>query len=228
VRWFPLALVACAGCDVIFGLQQKAEDVPIDAPGGDAPQSLTCAMPLLDEPFATATEPCKPWGGASLTAAQLSIMADALVVKLAPNQTTFGGCTHASITPFGPGGVELLVTKVVDNPAAYVVFHAYPSDTDAVDAAIFYKGSQLQLLAGGATIMTVSYDAVAMQWWRLRPDPAGTGVIGEYSADGVKYQLLGTVPGNQPAAVKVDFGAGSDPLDGVPEAAFGHLRICSG
>lgn len=235
MRWFLLALIACTGCDVIFGLQRKPGDdapdagKPSDARDRDAAPSL-CDAPLLVDSFDDGLPACGGWGGPTEQGATLAESNGALVISVQPGTDfAFGGCTHHALTPFNAGGIELQVPAVVTLPDAYVVLHAYAVDASTqIDASIAYQGSQLSLFAGSERFPRAmrAYDAGEMLWWRLRPAPDGKSVLGEYSADGETYTLLGAVAGTPPPEVKLNFGAGSTGLTAMTQARIGHVRVC--
>lgn len=234
MRWFLLALIACTGCDVIFGLQRKPDDAAPDAAkAGDAGDldaaSALCDAPLLEDTFSIPPA-CEAWGAPTAAGASLALSEGMLVISLqASSDLAFGGCTHHALTPFNAGGIELHVPQVVDAADAYVVFHAYAADASTqVDASMLYQGSQLSLFAGSERTPRVmrAYDDSAMQWWRLRPAPDGKSVLAEYSPDGESYTELGAIAGTPPPEVKLNFGAGGSALTTATQARIDHVRVC--
>jgi hypothetical protein len=222
-------LLALTACNFSHGHLQA--DGAADATGSDAamhdvtplPDAPSCTSDTtsIQDDFTTST-PCSSWGGSSANLA--TIMQGGGMFSISPSVAvagTHGGCAENGSMQFGPHGLFIEVTSVVTGQTAYTNLNAYAAPS-GLNSTLVAKGGVLSLLGSSAQI---PYDPTAMRWWRLRP--TASGVIGEYSADALSWTMLGVVPGQPPAMIRLDFGAGTDNPEPTPgTAVFHNLDIC--
>lgn len=70
-----------------------------------------------------------------------------------------------------------------------------------------------------------TYDPATMRWWRLRPET--NGIAGEYSVDGITWQLIGIVPDPPQATIDLAIQAGAPTVGAMSGSAqFANLNLC--
>lgn len=220
MRWLA-AIGLMAGCDLVIGL--------------DRPESTTsdprveCGTPAVDDAFENGP-PCQPWGSVTAVKSTATYASGELVIAPQAQQgATFAGCTHITTAALGDAGVTLEVSRALSTESGFVSFVAYPRVDTQARAAIVVEHGRLGLYATeGAPPVAARTYTPAMRFWRIRADPFGAGMIGEYSDDGDTYTLLGLVPGEIPSEVRPSFGAGNAASEASPgTAAFASYRVCT-
>lgn len=64
-------------------------------------------------------------------------------------------------------------------------------------------------------------------WWRIRPSADGTSIVGEASADGVAWTLIGTDPVAPPRRIRLELSIGSFRADTQPSVArVASIDVC--
>ena len=219
--------VLLAGCQLVFS-PEEAEEGEVALPACTTPGGL-------DDDFRSSVEACRPWGVVSEFDAAVDVEGGRVLISPAANVNAFGGCISEGGLALGPTGAVLDVTAALFGAATeqsptYAVFHAYPVEpAGALVTNIKQEygrlGFYLELMPVGVLL---PYDPIAMRWWRISPALDGSGLVGEYSADGVAWRLLGKANGVVPASVRVDFGAGTTVGISQPGIAeFGHIQVCA-
>lgn len=136
-----------------------------------------------------------------------------------------GGCTQGGSMPFDAAGIFVEVAQTLAGATSYTNLNAYNADA-GISGRLVVKDGSFALIDGANTpIVSATYNATAMRWWRLRPDAAG--VIADVSPDGTTWTRFGLAPGAPPAAIVIDLGAGTDVAESNPGMAeFRNLDIC--
>jgi hypothetical protein len=220
-----VALLA-SGCDLVFGAKPLAPpsdaaslDAVPDAPPDAPPDARTCQPQLIHDDF-TGTSLCDGWG----TPTGLAAMEGGGMLAITPVASTpgsQGGCFSSTPVAFGPDGVFLQVTTIVneaDNNGSggtFIFFQTRsPTPGNGVTLNMSVGGSMLSVQAGSTTA-AAPYDPIAMRWWRIRPVPELPAVVGEVSPDGLTWQTILSAPGPVPTSVTLEFTSG-EYGNGVP------------
>lgn len=193
-RW----LIAIACMIVVGGCGFTIPGVPIDGAADGAPPDLTqpdgtapvpCANPILDEPF-TDPVPCAPWADGFMTNGTLTQGNGMLSVSLVTGSASAVGCTAKTSRPLAAGGAIVELPQVVSGGGTYTQLQVLKAES----VSLGVNGTQFRYAnnSGSSVYRAAPYDAVAMRWWRLRPDPGGAAIIAEYSADGTTWVLFHT------------------------------------
>jgi hypothetical protein len=159
--------------------------------------------------FTNADDPCAPWGDAAGNG-DINVDANGLELEADPDHSM--ACQRgANDVPFTVGGVWVEVTALPTGHGEIALIAGgdhYPPAIGATAGVL-----DMFIAGGGDDITSVPYDAVAMRWWRLRPDFAAHTTIGDYSADGIHWTLLGSTDVEPPDLVGPSITATSDDVD---------------
>ncbi|HTR53203.1 MAG TPA: hypothetical protein VMJ10_21055 [Kofleriaceae bacterium] len=181
---------------------------PGDGGTGDGSGSGTCAMPSTFDSFAPGGNICGTWGGATNMGDSSRMNGLHLIVppghnnyasNCVDNSLSFANGTFASIsavTTLATGFVQLAVETTAGDEATM----NYYTDTSSIE---FGDGNTRN------TFGEVTYDPVAMRWWRLYPMSAHE-IAGQTSPDGLTWTTMGVddVGSDSLATVKLVIGGG--------------------
>jgi len=203
------------GCDVVLQLE-------------DRPSTTTCSAGGVADSFDSGTA-CAPWARAVESMATVTLEGGELIVQPNSGAIAAGMCQAFLSTALADDGVSLEVTRIPSAASGYTMLTVLAEDRTHVTAELITRDGMLGLqVPGSPPVMSMPYDATRMRWWRLRPDPDGAGMLGEFSSDGTSWQSLAVVPGAIPAKVFVTIAAGTRMPDPDPgRATFGLVRFCT-
>ncbi len=220
-----LLLLALAGCDQLLGIDPRPDAGSMEArdAGNDLDAPPRCKL-VVDDNFGG--DSVCPWGGVTTAGATVTADSGELVITPAANGSSYGACWQATPQPFGPDGATLEVSTAIRNPSAYVVLFAR-AELDAALIAMY--ANQIALFR---EMPRAPHGVVARPpgkfWLRLRPDPAGAGIVGEFSEDGTMFTSIGVVPGEIPTHVRMEIGAGANEgVDVTGNARFDRVQFCA-
>jgi hypothetical protein len=189
---------------------------PADAAGVDGAPVTGCVTPSVSCAF-PGGPPCTCWGVSSVGNAVMSEAGGSL--QLTPNADTasaFAQCVRTGV-PFGAAGAFLEVSRIIAG-ASSLTGILVGSNTDRF--AIFARDTELFVEDGAGRLATVSYDPVAMRWWRIRP--LSGNVIFETAPDGKVWTQFATSTRPSSAAYDVML-YGATPL-GTPTPGFAQIE----
>lgn len=217
--WF-LGALAAVGCHDVFGLEP---------PGA----SVDCEMPPVFDHF-EGTSPCAPWAFPNTNDVELIQATGRLRIRTRAMTMGYGGCTSQDLIDFDERGILAEVSSVLDQTNGYTLFGMWrdtvPPAALAVKLAVTPGRIELVDEDTGQTYDFITFVPDTMRWWRIRPNDAGTGLVGEVSDAGVVWQTVGEALGALPTEVKIDLGAGAFDATSTrgSGAAFESVNVCPG
>jgi hypothetical protein len=130
-------------------------------------------------------------------------------------------CT--SLTTGAGGAISVVAVPSAPNDSVFLDALTTTGPLAHMRLVIRASARQLEISGLGGTV-TRSYDPTNMKWWRLSASAPNT-LVGEFSADGVTWTMLGVEPtGPQPAtSVTMSFGVSST---GQGSGAFDDYVEC--
>lgn len=215
-----IGLLAAVGCNDVFGLEPPG-------PGVD------CEMPPVFDHF-EGTTPCAPWASSNMNNVELIQATGKLRIRTRTTTMGYGGCTSQDFIDFDARGILAEVSSVLDQDNGYTLFGMFrdrvPATALAVKLAVTPGRIALNNDDTGQAYGFITFVPDTMRWWRIRPNDAGTGLVGEVSDAGVVWQTVGEALGELPTEVKIDLGAGAFDATSTrgSGAAFESVNVCPG
>lgn len=194
MRWlWMLGLVGCGRID--FDPLTGDGGTTVDDDGAtsgdtiiaaDADLATTCVQPAVRCAF-DGPSACSCWGTPVMSAATVTESGGQL--RIAPAANTIGatGACQRPGVPLTDAGIFAEVSQIVSTSQGVTQLDvAGASDMFSIQV----QGTTV-LWGNGMESGSVTYDAVTMRWWRIRP--LATGTTFERSSDGTTWTTLGTV-----------------------------------
>jgi len=196
--------------------------VYVDDVDGGTPTGAACAIARLHDDF-SGSKLGDQWARSEMYNGTLTLA---------------GGIAHAtttgsnSLVSLGPstvynlqnGAISVEIPEVIANASNNRVSLSVISgtgDRTTLTENAGMLGANAQIASGSAQIITAPYDPVAMRWWRIANQAAGT--TWEISADGVHWTMLGA-PFPMSGIDRCDIAIAVESSSGTPgEAQFDNV-----
>ncbi|HEY4181992.1 MAG TPA: hypothetical protein VGM90_34350 [Kofleriaceae bacterium] len=208
--------VLLAGCDAAFGLDTTRL---IDAP---ACLPVTSSFDTFDQ---DTTTPCG-WG--YLTQTSCTAIATGGDLVMTPTAGASNAiCVCSAATPMTFTSMFGTMVQVDELPTQAGEYSQFIASSSGISWIIEYGPAGMISFARDKTRLgSVPWDA-SSRWWRIRPNDAGTAVIGEASGDGITWSMIAMDPSAPPATVKSDFSTGTfQSLSAPTSSRLASINVC--
>ena len=168
-------------------------EVALDSVNGGISVGAPCLVQYLKDDFSTASLGDQ-WKRSASEFGAITVMDEALVVTPEPSQMGEMYVRASAMQDLREGRVFVEIPEMVDTQAdtQYLQLTVFTLDNKYVNL-IQRKGALRWTTTGDVQVGFVPYSPTEHRWWQIREE-AGT-VYWETSADGVDFQLLGSMGG---------------------------------
>jgi len=219
------AVLFLGGCNLVFGV----EPVPsTDALAASDAASCTPLLSNFDDFDTVRASPCS-WGYLTQSSCAAVIENGVLAMTpdaAAPESVCICG-TNSPLVFTSTFGTMVEVDQIGQKVGEYTQFSARDSAGSATWHIRYQPGNTaLSFQRGMSSLGAVPWDPT-LRWWRIRPDDAGTAVLGEVSADGKQWTQIAADAVTPPASIEMSFHEGTFLALPMPSTArLASINVC--